>query len=181
MSVEQAATDPIDHKQFRQALGRYTTGVTVVTTCSREGKLEGLTANSFASVSLDPPLVLWSLRKQAASLSSFQESGWFAVNVLGSQHEGVSRHFATPAMEKFSTMEYRPGLNGCPVLPDAIACFECSVEQQVEAGDHVVFIGRVRRLCNQEGDPLVFSGGAFCRTTPPADKPEPAKTAPTDC
>ena len=178
MSLEQAATDPIDGKQFRQALGRYATGVTVVTTRGKDGKLEGLTANSFASVSLDPPLVLWSLRKQAASLPAFRDSGWFAVNVLGSQHEGVSRHFATPAAEKFSATTYRPGLNGCPVLPDAIASFECSVEQQVDAGDHVVFIGRVRRLCNQDGDPLVFSGGTFCRAEPSAHKPNPATTPP---
>ena len=161
--VNEIADGGIDPRQYRQALGRYATGVTVVTTRGRNGKLEGLTANSFASVSLDPPLVLWSLKDGAASLPNFAESGWFAINVLGAAHQHLSHHFATPSVDKFAGVDFLAGIGGCPLLPDALASFECSVEQKVIAGDHTIFIGRVQRLMQRDGEPLIFTGGAFCR------------------
>jgi flavin reductase (DIM6/NTAB) family NADH-FMN oxidoreductase RutF len=152
----------MDPRQLRQALGRFATGVTVITTMTPEGKLEGLTANSFTSVSLDPPLVLWSLQRRALSLSSFLASGSFAVNVLGAHQCGLSRHFATPCADKFETVEYRTGLGGCPLLDESLARFECRTESTVEGGDHVIFIGRVKRASYRDGDPLIYSAGRYC-------------------
>lgn len=153
-------------RELRRALGSFATGVAVITTRNRAGKIEGLTANSFSSVSLDPPLVLWSLRTNAASLDSFIDAGWFAVNVLAAPQQHLSRHFATPAADKFGGLDYMHGLGGCPVLADTLARFECSVFSTVPAGDHVIFIGHVRRASYREGSPLLFSGGAYCRPVP---------------
>ncbi len=154
-----------DPRFLRQALGRFATGVTVVTTRAPGGKLEGLTANSFSSVSLDPPLVLWSLRKQAPSLESFRRSGCFAVNVLGAhQHDHCAR-FATPLADKFLDVSYTEGFGGCPVLTDSIATFECSTHDIIEGGDHLIFIGRVESAVCRDGEPLIFSAGTFCVPT----------------
>ncbi|MFC4171084.1 flavin reductase family protein [Microvirga sp. GCM10011540] len=151
-----------DPRHLRQALGRFATGVTVVTTCSPTGKLEGLTANSFSSVSLDPPLVLWSLQKQAPSLESFRSSGHFVVNVLGAHQHDHCQHFARPSQNKFQDVPHEIGLGGCPVLDDCIATFECSTHSIVEGGDHLIFIGRVERAVYRDGEPLIFSAGSFC-------------------
>jgi flavin reductase (DIM6/NTAB) family NADH-FMN oxidoreductase RutF len=167
-----------DPRHLRQALGRFATGVTVVTTCSPAGKLEGLTANSFSSVSLDPPLVLWSLQKRAPSLGSFRASGHFAVNVLGAHQHDHCQHFARPSADKFRHIAHAIGFGGCPVLEDCIATFECSTHSIVEGGDHLIFIGRVERAVYRDGDPLIFSAGSFCV---PALFPTPdsASEAPT--
>jgi flavin reductase (DIM6/NTAB) family NADH-FMN oxidoreductase RutF len=151
-----------DPRELRRALGRFATGITVVTTRTDDGRLEGLTANSFSSVSLDPPLVLWSLRERAPSLPGFLRSGWFAVNVLGSHQHHLSRHFATPSGRKFDAVAHEAGLGGCPVLAESLACFECSVFNRVPAGDHVIFLGRVERLTHREGEPLLYSAGQYC-------------------
>jgi flavin reductase (DIM6/NTAB) family NADH-FMN oxidoreductase RutF len=152
-----------DTRALRDALGRFATGVTVVTTRCASGKLEGLTANSFSAVSLDPPLVLWSLRKAAASLPGFAQAPHFAVNVLAADQHEISSHFARSRPDKFDGVDYRAGLGGCPVIADALASFECSMETQVEGGDHIIFIGRVHRACYRDGEPLIFAGGAYCR------------------
>lgn len=151
-----------DPRELRRALGRFATGITVVTTRTAEGGLEGLTANSFSSVSLDPPLVLWSLRREAPSLPGFLRSDRFAVNVLGSHQHRLSQHFATPSARKFAAVDWHSGLGGCPVLAESLACFECSVFDRVPAGDHVIFLGRVERLTHREGEPLLYSGGRYC-------------------
>lgn len=151
-----------DHGHFRRALGRFATGVTVVTTRTADGKLEGLTANSFSSVSLDPPLVLWSLRRQAPSLSSFTAAGHFAVNVLGTHQKHLCRHFATPHADKFDAVPHRIGDHGAPLIEHAIARFECRTEQVIEAGDHLIFLGRVLRATHRDGEPLIFATGALC-------------------
>jgi flavin reductase (DIM6/NTAB) family NADH-FMN oxidoreductase RutF len=134
----------------------------VVTTCNGSGKCEGLTANSFSSVSMDPPLLLWSLRRSAPSLPSFLESGCFAVNVLGSHQRALSQHFSRPALRKFDGIPHEPGLGGCPLLPGCVANFECRVEATVEGGDHIIFIGRIERFSHRDGHPLIFSGGRYC-------------------
>jgi flavin reductase (DIM6/NTAB) family NADH-FMN oxidoreductase RutF len=151
-----------DPMHLRQALGRFATGVTVVTTCGPDGKLEGLTANSFSSVSLDPPLVLWSLQKRAPSLESFRSSGSFAVNVLGTHQHSHCKHFATPAQDKFADIAHEIGFGGCPLLTDSLATFECSTHSVVEGGDHLIFIGRVERAVYGDGEPLIYSAGSFC-------------------
>ena len=154
-----------DPRHLRQALGRFATGVTVVTTRSPTGKLEGLTANSFSSVSLDPPLVLWSLQKRAPSLESFRAAGHFAVNVLGVHQHDHCQHFARPSADKFKNIPHGIGFGGCPVLDDCIATFECSTHSIVEGGDHLIFLGRVERAIYRDGDPLIFSAGSFCVPT----------------
>lgn len=151
-----------DQRPLRTALSRFATGVTVITTQTPGGKLEGLTANSFAALSLDPPLVLWSIRLSAPSLPSFLSANSFAINVLAAEQRSLSIHFATPCVDKFEDVSFSAGLGGCPVLPDSLALFECNIEDTVEAGDHLIFIGRVVRATYRQGKPLLFSGGEYC-------------------
>src|SRR6187399_42451 len=121
----------MDERHLRNALGRFVTGVTVITTRTAEGRLEGLTANSFAAVSLDPPLVLWSLRKSSTLLHVFEPASHFAVNVLGAWQFALSEHFAKRMPEKFQDVVHAPGLGGCPLLFGALATFECAKDANV--------------------------------------------------
>jgi flavin reductase (DIM6/NTAB) family NADH-FMN oxidoreductase RutF len=157
---------PIDYRPLRNALGRFATGVAVITTCTQDGKKEGLTCNSFSAVSLDPPLVLWSLRRDAASLASFMASGCFAVSVLSAGQSHLCRHFATACEDKFDSMFHREGLGNCPLLDEALATFECTVETALPGGDHMVFLGRVKRATYRDGEPLIFSAGRYCAPAP---------------
>lgn len=161
--TERATIDP---RQLRSALGRFATGVTVITTRGASGKLEGLTANSFAALSLDPPLVLWSLNRRSPSLPGFQESGFFAVNVLSASQIDLSHRFATPSADKYEGLSFEVGLGGCPLLDNPLATFECETEVKVDGGDHVIFIGRVGRITLRDGEPLIFSGGQYCTSIP---------------
>jgi flavin reductase (DIM6/NTAB) family NADH-FMN oxidoreductase RutF len=156
----------LDERHLRNALGRFATGVCVVTTCTREGKIEGLTANSFSAVSLDPPLVLWSLRAAASSLGTFKAADHFAVNVLSAAQHKLCRHFATRKHDKFDGVEHTTGLGGCPLLTGALATFECSMENTMPGGDHVIFLGRVHRAAFDNGAPLIFSAGTYGTHTP---------------
>jgi flavin reductase (DIM6/NTAB) family NADH-FMN oxidoreductase RutF len=171
-------------RELRHALARFATGVTVITTKTAAGKTEGLTANSFSSVSMDPPLVLWSLRNSAASRVSFLAAEWFAINVLSLEQQHHSQHFANAASDKFISVACRPGLGGCPLLADTIASFECQTERVVEVGDHSLFIGRVIRAAYRDGAPLLFHAGSYHAVAPVAslsDVPESAKrTADSD-
>ena len=151
-----------DPRQLRSALGRFATGVTVITTQTPSGKLEGLTANSFSALSLDPPLVLWCLRMSAPSLPSFLAAGGFAVNVLCAGQRELAPHFATASVDKFESVPFSMGEHGCPVLPGSLAVFECQTESTIEGGDHLIFIGRVVGASHCDGEPLVFSSGEYC-------------------
>lgn len=151
----------IDSRRLRNALGRYATGVAIMTTRAPSGKLEGLTANSFAAVSLDPPLILWSLRRQAPSMKGFLDAGAFAVNVLAGEQSHLSDHFARTLPDKFDGITFSTGLAGCPILQNPLAVFECVTENTNKGGDHVIFIGRVQRVSYREGSPLIFSGGSY--------------------
>src|SRR5215213_5510765 len=163
MSLEQ---DVVDQRQLRDALGRFATGVTVITTRTSAGKLEGLTANSFSTASLNPPLVLWSLRRSAQSLRSFLDAGYFAVNVLAADQDDLSRHFAKRSDNKFKNIGHNPGLGGCPLLSNCLASFQCTTENTVVGGDHIIFIGRVHRAAYRGGAPLIFSAGQYCTHVP---------------
>jgi flavin reductase (DIM6/NTAB) family NADH-FMN oxidoreductase RutF len=163
IEFDQTATDP---RLLRQALGRFATGVTVITTRTADAKYEGLTANSFSAVSLDPPLVLWCLRLTAPSLDSFRQSGHFAVNVLSRAQSAVSRHFATARHDKFEDIAFTPGIAGCPTLEESLAIFECRTESTIEGGDHIIFIGRVIRAHYREGEPLIFAHGRYGTHSP---------------
>jgi flavin reductase (DIM6/NTAB) family NADH-FMN oxidoreductase RutF len=152
----------IDARHLRNALGRFATGVTVITTQTVSGKREGLTANSFAAVSLDPPLVSWSLKRAAPSFGSFLDARHFAVNILSADQHELCRHFATPSLDKFAEIAFEEGLHGAPILSGCLATFECRTENTFEGGDHMIFIGRVDRAVYRDGEPLIFSAGRLC-------------------
>jgi flavin reductase (DIM6/NTAB) family NADH-FMN oxidoreductase RutF len=152
----------IDARHLRNALGRFATGVTIITTRTAGGKREGLTANSFAAVSLDPPLISWSLKRLAPSFASFMTSRHFAVNVLSAGQRDLCRHFATPSHDKFADVEFEEGLHGAPIIPGCLATFECRTENTFAGGDHLIFIGRVDRATYRDGEPLIFSAGRLC-------------------
>jgi flavin reductase (DIM6/NTAB) family NADH-FMN oxidoreductase RutF len=155
-----------DPRQLRNALGRFPTGVTVITTCVG-GKREGLTANSFSALSLDPPLVLWSIVRKSGSLPTFLACGHFAINVLAAGQSDLSHRFATPAADKFQGLaDVDTGIGQSPLLPGTLASFECEADRTLDGGDHVLFIGRVRRIRYADGDPLIFSGGQYATALP---------------
>ena len=147
--------------RLREALGNFVTGVTVVTT-RNGGELHGLTANSFSSVSLDPPLVLFSLSRTADCFEAFRHTDYFAINVLRSDQEELSNRFATKDIDKWSGTGWRSGIGECPLLDGAIATFECRVTARHEGGDHVIHVGEVVRFGQcAEGDPLAFFRGRY--------------------
>lgn len=151
----------LDSRELRNALGRFATGVTIVTTQSRDGRAEGLTVNSFSAVSLDPPLVLWSLRSASTALLHFCNADHFAVHVLATHQFALAQHFARSSSDKFSGSAMTRGLGNCPLIDDSLAIFECAVETVHNAGDHRIFIGRVLRAFHREGDPLIFNSGTY--------------------
>lgn len=153
----------LDSKALRSALGRFATGVTVVTCCDAHGQPRGLTVNSFTSVSLDPPLILWSLRSQSPSLAAFEHATHFAVNVLSEEQVEVSRHFASTAFDKFdaSPGHWTQGLGGAPVLGGASAIMECERYQSFDVGDHRVLLGQVKHFHDRGLAALVFQGGHY--------------------
>jgi 3-hydroxy-9,10-secoandrosta-1,3,5(10)-triene-9,17-dione monooxygenase reductase component len=148
-------------RQFRDALGAFATGVTIVTTRTRAGEDVGLTANSFNSVSLEPPMVLWSLAKTARSLPAFLESSYFAVHVLSAAQEELSHTFARRGVDKFSGLVIERGRGDIPLLDGCSARFQCRTAIKYEGGDHVVFIGEVESFDHFDRPPLVFHGGRY--------------------
>ena len=156
--------DPqIDLQEFRRALSCFATGVAVVTTLDSSGERVGMTISSFNSVSLDPPLVLWSIANNSNSYDAFINAEYFAVNVLTMEQQHLSDRFAQRGADKFEGLECREGLHGAPILPEYAACFECSTEHRYEGGDHKIIVGRVLRLEDRESDPLIFYRGRFLR------------------
>ncbi|MGE0313457.1 MAG: flavin reductase family protein [Lautropia sp.] len=151
-----------DTRQLRHALGRFPTGVTVITACSPEGRLEGLTANSFSALSLEPPLVLWSLNSISPSLPGFLAAGHFAIHVLDASQTGLSHRFATSGRNKYDGLSFERGLGGAPILGGALATFECTTETTIEGGDHRLFVGRIGRITWRDGEPLIFNAGRYC-------------------
>jgi 3-hydroxy-9,10-secoandrosta-1,3,5(10)-triene-9,17-dione monooxygenase reductase component len=148
-------------RQFRSALGAFATGVTIVTTRSAAGEDIGMTANSFNSVSLDPPMVLWSLSKKALSLQAFLQSGHFAVHVLSAAQDNLSHVFATSGADKFAGLSIERGIGEVPLLDGCSARFQCRTAFQYEGGDHVILVGRVESFDAFDRPPLVFQGGRY--------------------
>lgn len=163
---------PFDRRDFRRALGQFATGVTVVTAQAKNGRPVGLTVNSFASVSLDPPLVLWSLSREATDFEELNEAGHFAVNVLSARQHHLSRQFSTTLPEKFAGVEYEMAANGSPLLKSATAHFICRVIKRMEGGDHVIILGEVEEYRWHEGEPLVFHSGRYHVTTRHPELPD---------
>jgi flavin reductase (DIM6/NTAB) family NADH-FMN oxidoreductase RutF len=133
-----------DSREFRRCLGQFSTGVTVITARIGETPV-GMTANSFSSVSLDPPLILWSVDKKSSRFPAFHAATYFAINVLAHDQINLSRHFGRALPEQFTGVDWHPGQTGAPILPGAAAVFECQREALHQAGDHVIVIGRVTR------------------------------------
>ncbi len=148
--------------EFRAALGMFATGVTIVTTRTPSGELVGLTVNSFNSVSLEPPLVLWSLSQRSMSAPFFQGASHYAVNVLAAGQRELALRFAAPVGDRWSGLEWRAGATGVPLIDGAVAHFECFNQSRHDAGDHIIFIGRVEHCGHRAGAaPLLFHGGRF--------------------
>ncbi len=152
----------LDVRTLRNALGRYATGVAVVTAISPDGQPIGLTVNSFAAVSLDPALVLWSLDNSSHNLEAFRQASHHAINVLAADQEDISQRFATWPVDRFAGLGWQPGVGGVPVLPGGCAHFEVVNETRHAGGDHTIFIGRVVNLSEDpDRDPLLFFGGRY--------------------
>ena len=160
----QQAFDPL---RLRRAFGSFGTGVTVVSTLGSDGGLVGVTANSFTSVSLDPPIVLWSLNRYSPSLAAFDHCGRFVVNVLALDQVAVSRRFAGPlpiqARDKFDGLACRRTPQGLPLLEGCAASFDCRTEQRLEVGDHILFLGHVEAFEHHPSAGLLYCQGHYAR------------------
>ena len=141
----------------------YATGVTVVTCRNRDGEPCGITANSFSSVSLEPPLILWNIAKVSNSLKAYLEAEYFAINVLSAEQRALSAHFAHSEPGLFEGVDYRSNAEGAPVLPGILALFECRTREIHDSGDHFIIVGEVLRFEREDGDPLLFFGGGYRR------------------
>jgi flavin reductase (DIM6/NTAB) family NADH-FMN oxidoreductase RutF len=165
--VEQAGTmhnSDIDPRALRRAFACFATGVTVVTTRSRAGAPIGLTMNSFTSVSLDPPLILFSLGKKSEQFEDFMSGSVFGVNVLSEEQVGLSGRFSTPGDKSFGDIPFETWQTGAPIIPEALSSFDTIVDQRVEAGDHVLFICRVvQTAVMSEAAPLLFHRSGYVR------------------
>jgi flavin reductase (DIM6/NTAB) family NADH-FMN oxidoreductase RutF len=157
------ARPPIFSKaEFRTALGMFATGVTIVTSRKANGDLVGLTANSFNSVSMSPPLVLWSLAQSAASMEAFATGSHYAINILSADQQELAKQFSTKGIDRFDGVSYQLGLAGAPLIDGAAATFECFNRSRYEEGDHVIFVGEVEHCAHRTGaSPLLFHGGKF--------------------
>jgi len=155
-------TTAVDPESLRRALGCFATGVTVVTGLGANDEKLGVTASSFNSVSLDPPLVLFSLNRRAYSMPHFLDSGHFAVNVLREDQVELADRFALPLADKWDGIRFDIWDFGCPILADALANFECRTRYTYDGGDHVIFVGEIERMrADLEGHPLLFYRGRY--------------------
>ena len=167
----------IDSREFRRSLGQFASGVTVVTTRDAEGRPQGLTASSFCSVSLEPPLVLVCIDNRIEARRAVQESGVFAVSVLAEAQESVSRQFAAGGPDKFIGVELLPGASGAPLVSGALTHIECRLVAAHPAGDHTIFVGEVERLTSAPGLPLLYHGSAYHRLREPPEAGGPHEVA----
>ncbi|MCE1181027.1 MAG: flavin reductase family protein [Rhodocyclales bacterium] len=159
-------TAQTDTRALRNALGRFATGVAIVTAIDPDGQPIGLTVNSFSAVSLDPALVLWCLDNGSHSLEAFRRASHHAINILAAEQMDLSNRFATWPVDRFAGLPWQAGLGGAPVFPGCCAVFEVANQSQVAGGDHTVFIGQVERYTdNPAPAPLLFHAGQYARIT----------------
>lgn len=159
----------LEPRTLRNLLGSYPTGVAIVTTRTSEGRPVGLTINSFASLSLTPPLVLWSLVSHSSNLDVFRQCSHFAINVLASKQEDLAKRFATSAIaDKFADVALQETPEGLPVIDRALATLVCAHDHCREVGDHLLLVGKIVRTVSAPGSPLVFHGGQFKSLAQPA-------------
>ncbi len=152
---------PVSPEDFRSAMSRFASGVTVVTTKDAKGKLHGITVSAFCSVSLDPPLVLVCIEKTTGSHYAFEESRVFAVNILADHQSDISQHFATLFEDKFDGIEVEHATLGVPVLAGALVSLECNLKKSLDGGDHSIFLGEVENVILRDGDPLLYFRGDY--------------------
>jgi len=157
---------PCDPATYRDVMGAFPTGVTVMTLGRNDGFRLGVTASSFNTVSLDPPLILWSLALRAPSLTHFRQNEHFAVNVLGAGQHDIALQFARPSEDKFAGIETESGTTGLPLIAQALAHIECRVAARYPGGDHEIILGEVLALRRRDAAPLVFQRGAFHAIAP---------------
>ena len=149
-------------REFRDALGQFATGVTIITARSAQGHPVGTTVSSFNAVSLTPPLVLWSLSRQAGSMEVFATGVRYAIHVLAADQQALAERFATRGIDRWAGVAHHPGLDGTPLIEGAAATFECFSRSQYPEGDHVIFVGEVERCSHRAGvRPLLYHGGHF--------------------
>lgn len=151
----------VDPQEFRRALSAFATGVGVVTTVDQQGDKVGITVSSFNSVSLDPPLILWSVGLDSMSYDAFIAAEHFAVHILALHQMDYCDRFAQRSEGKFTGIDCREGLHGVPILPDFAACFECSTEHVHAGGDHKIIVGRVHRVEERDAEPLIYHRSQF--------------------
>jgi 3-hydroxy-9,10-secoandrosta-1,3,5(10)-triene-9,17-dione monooxygenase reductase component len=167
-----AASEPeFDKISFRNALGQFATGVTIITAIGKDGTPVGVTANSFNSASLDPPLVLWSLSKNSGTLAAFRESKYFAVHILSATQIELSNRFAAPRDDKFDGIAIEQGLGQIPLLDGCAARFECKTSYQYEGGDHIIFVGEVQRFVEADRQTLLYHKGKYALARHPDATP----------
>lgn len=152
---------PAARVDFRRALGCFATGVTVVTMVDHDGRRIGITANSFSSVSMDPPLILWSLARSSPNARAFADCRHFAINILAGDQDAICTRFAQPAADKFATVDITAGAHDVPLITGAAAHLECDVEAVHPGGDHLILVGRVQRFRWHDAAPLVFCKGVL--------------------
>jgi len=150
-----------DSNAFRRCLGKFATGVTVVTCLDAAGRPCGITANSFSSVSLDPPLILWNIAKVSNSLEAYKQAEYFAINVLAADHQAVATHFARSDHTRFANVDHVMSERGSPLLSDTLAQFECRTNAIHDCGDHFIIIGEVVAFRSSDRDPLLFFAGQY--------------------
>lgn len=169
-------------RDFRAALGMFATGVTIVTARGANGEPVGLTASSFNSVSLDPPLVLWSLAKAAGSMAAFANGQHYAINVLAADQQALAERFAARDVDRWQGVNFTGGVSGAPLLTGCVASFECFNRSQYTEGDHVIFVGEVERCTRRaSASPLLYHGGRFYTEHPLQDSPaDPSAPQPSD-
>ena len=161
VTASATATANFDRRTLRDAFGSFATGVTIVTTSGPDGVDIGLTANSFSSVSLEPPMVLWSLARTSSNIDAFRNSGHFAVHILSADQEAMSARFASKVTDRFEGLALDRGPDGIPMLPNCMASFACKLAYQYEGGDHVIFVGEIIDFSHSARKPLVFHGGRY--------------------
>jgi len=160
--LRQASRPGFSSQEFRTSLGMFATGVTIVTARTPAGVLVGLTANSFNSVSLNPPLVLWSLAQAASSMAAFSTGSHYAINILAADQKALAERFASRREDRWTDVAFTEGACGAPLLDGAAATFECFNRSRYEEGDHVIFVGEVEHCSHRDGvSPLLYHGGKF--------------------
>ncbi|NIV16850.1 MAG: flavin reductase [Woeseiaceae bacterium] len=159
-ATKPSAVDKNNTQALRNCLGKFATGVTVVTCDGADGPC-GITANSFSSVSLEPPLVLWNVDKRSTALQAFLEAQRFAINVLRNDQKSLAVHFARPERISFEGIDYRLNGSNVPLLETSLACMECRTDRIIEAGDHYIIIGEIENYVTNDGEPLLFFAGDY--------------------